>query len=393
MIKHLQPVAWSLLRTTVVLIVFFGLLFPKMVFADQPTTYRIALVHTFSKADPNCYDPYGKNLENGVRLAWEVFKRTHHGLSFEIEFKQYDLADNPLLAAPRVMEAAQDSSVIAAIGLGCSDLALLGGVEAQHQGLPILTPGATDDRVSNIGDNVFMILFSNSYQGEVLAQFAFHELKKKDVLVIKAVDCTYCLSLADAFKVSFEKQGGHVVADLNVLKTDQDFKDLVRESKKYKFDVVLLANYAMQVAGIIGELVKEGTDIPFLGGDSWLFTKESFEAAGDIPFVGYSSTVWVPDYPTPNSKKFVLEYSKKFKEPLLDTAAYSYDAAMLIFNALQKTATPTRENLRQALLATGSYEGVSGTMNYGGKTVPKRGALIMKTTNHKQQIYKVFESN
>src|SRR3989339_685968 len=278
LIKHLQPVAWSLLRTTVVLIVFFGLLFPKMVFADQPTTYRIALVHTFSKADPNCYDPYGKNLENGVRLAWEVFKRTHHGLSFEIEFKQYDLADNPLLAAPRVMEAAQDSSVIAAIGLGCSDLALLGGVEAQHQGLPILTPGATDDRVSNIGDNVFMILFSNSYQGEVLAQFAFHELKKKDVLVIKAVDCTYCLSLADAFKVSFEKQGGHVVADLNVLKTDQDFKDLVRESKKYKFDVVLLANYAMQVAGIIGELVKEGTDIPFLGGDSWLFTKESFEA-------------------------------------------------------------------------------------------------------------------
>src|SRR3989339_405279 len=347
LIKHLQPVAWSLLRTTVVLIVFFGLLFPKMVFADQPTTYRIALVHTFSKADPNCYDPYGKNLEKGVRLAWEVFKRTHHGLSFEIEFKQYDLADNPLLAAPRVMEAAQDSSVIAAIGLGCSDLALLGGVEAQHQGLPILTPGATDDRVSNIGDNVFMILFSNSYQGEVLAQFAFHELKKKDVLVIKAVDCTYCLSLADAFKVSFEKQG---------------------------------------------ELVKEGTDIPFLGGDSWLFTKESFEAAGDIPFVGYSSTVWVPDYPTPNSKKFVLEYSKKFKEPLLDTAAYSYDAAMLIFNALQKTATPTRENLRQALLATGSYEGVSGTMNYGGKTVPKRGALIMKTTNHKQQIYKVFES-
>ena len=42
--------------------------------ADKPLL-RVALMHTFSKADPMCYDPYGLNLLHGVEMAWDDFRK------------------------------------------------------------------------------------------------------------------------------------------------------------------------------------------------------------------------------------------------------------------------------------------------------------------------------
>lgn len=366
------------------------LLLCKVVQADNKVVLNIALIHTFSKADPMCYDPYGKNLFNGVEMAWEDFQKNNPGLQFDLKFNKYDLADKKKNAIEMVDAAVRDNA-IAAIGCVCSDLAILGGQRAQQLAIPIITPSASDDRIADIGEYVFMASFRNSYQGEVLSNFAYKELNKRNTLIVKSVDCPYCISLADAYKRTFTHNGGNVVAEIDILTSDYDFSKVVATAKKYKYDSVLLPNYAKQVAGIIAEMLSVGIQTTFLGGDAWVWTEKTFDVIGDKPFIGYSVTTWVPEYPTKQSKEFVKRYKDKYDDKIGDTAPHSYDAATLLFDAIKNSPIHDRVHVKDALHRLKTLNGITGRLVFNGNNYPRRPILVMATSNHKQQILKIID--
>ncbi len=358
-------------------------------FGKDKHDVKVGLIHTFSKSDPMCYDPYGKNLLNGVNMAWDDFVRKNSQLKFRIKFVQYDMADSRIKAIEQIKKAHAEG-VSAVIGYVCSDLALLGGPEAQRLKIPMITPSGSDDRIAQIGDYVFMASFNNSYQGKTIANFSYNELKKKKTLIIKAVDCPYCVSLANAYRDSFESLGGKIVDELNILEKDRDFSRISEKIAKYKFDSIFLPNYAMQVAGLISSILKAGVQTVFLGGDAWIWTKKSFDIIGDTSFVGYSVTTWLPDYPTEVSKDFVKRYYKKYGKDITDTAPHSYDAAMLLFNALKRTRIFDGVHIKDALYGTEIIDGVTGKLIFNHKNHPKRPIMVMKSSNYKQEILRII---
>src|SRR3989338_10124720 len=147
-----------------VIILFFTV--QAVLAAEKMPALKVALIHTFSKSDSMCYDPYGKNLLNGVEMAWLDFKEQHPNASFDIKFTKYELADDKLKAAEMIDKAIADNA-IAAIGYPCSDFAVLGGERAQKLGIATITPTASDDQIADIVDYVFMAWSKNSYQTKV----------------------------------------------------------------------------------------------------------------------------------------------------------------------------------------------------------------------------------
>lgn len=358
--------------------------------AGQRPTLNIALIHTFSKADPLCYDPYGKNFSNAVEMAWTDFKDKYPRLPFELRFTRYELDDNKMNSA-RMIEKAEGDGAVAALGLICSDFALLGGRRAQELGVPMITPTATDDRIADIGEYVFMALFKNSYQGEILARFAVNDLGRKRTLIIKAADCSYCLSLSEAYKRSFEKLGGQIAAEIDVLNVDRNFFSVAEAAKKHQYDSVLLANYAMQIAGIIAEMAKLDTNTIFLGGDSWIWTDKSSNVIGNKPFVAYSVAGWAPGYPTKIAADFIVRYKRLYGNQIVDTAAHSYDAAMLLFNAISRSPRYDRKSIKDALYKTSAFDGASGKTVFHGLNWPEHSLVVLKTTNETQRPLKFIE--
>jgi branched-chain amino acid transport system substrate-binding protein len=99
-----------------------------------------------------------------------------------------------------------------------------------------------------------------------------------------------------------------------------------------------------------------------------------------------------PDFSTyaGGYKKFLEEHQKKYGEkPIAPFHAQAYDAAMIVFAAIEKVAqkapdgslTIDRGKLRDALYATKNYKGLTGTITcneYGDCADPKIG--IYKTT-------------
>lgn len=371
---------------------FFILLFlswTSFVCATQPTRIKIALLDNFSLANSVCYDPYGQFLERGVTIAWKDFKREHPNSKFEIDFIKYDLADNRLKAIEVIDQAVKDGA-IAALGYICSDAALLGGQRSQELHLPLVTPTATHDSISTIGDYVLMGMFPDSYQGNQLAKFSFQDLKLRKTLIISAADCSYCLSLAKAYRNKFMELGGAIVAEHHVLTSETNYSKLIEQVKTEQYDSVLLPNYAMQSALIIAEFLKNGLDVTFLGGDGWNWTEESFRVISDKRFKGFASTSWVIDQPGNKSTAFLKEHQADYGETAFTTTSHCYDAAMILFLALMDAPKLDRDSVMQSLHHKRKYEGVTGTFIYDNKNYPRKTLVILQMINGVQKIAKVI---
>lgn len=353
---------------------------------------RIGLIHTFSKADPACYDQFTNNLENAVVMAWDDYKASHRSPRYNIVLTKYDIMGNELKAADMMTKAYDDGSV-ATIGYVCSNYALLGGRRAQDLKVPLITPTATADEISNIGDYVYMSSFRDSYQGQVLASFAINDLGLKKAIIIKAADSIYSVSLANAFKREYVRQGGNVIFEKSILTSDTDYEDLITRTIGMDYQMVFIPNYALQTAGLIAAFLKHGQNKVFIGGDGWNLSDNTYKIIGDKYFEGYMTMSWVPDVNTKESRQFVKNYIRRYHEEPLDVAAHSYDSAMLLFESIENASGFTREGIKNSLARTSSFHGVTGKALYNKHNYPAKSVILIRVRGKNREIYKIFSPN
>lgn len=376
--------------TLIILILLTVMIISESLGAGEKKRVKIALFHTFSIPDPMCYDPYGKSLYNAINMAWEDYKRKNRNINFNIQFLKYDFGGNKL-KVPGIVSNAVKDGCLAGIGFTCSDYALLGGAQAQKVKLPLITPTSTADKIAKIGDFVYMASFNNAQQGEAISSFAFNNLNKRQTLIIVASDCSYCLSLSEAYSRNFKQQGGEISGEIRILTTDTEFTELVNNIRHYDFDSIFLPNYAAQSALIIGTLLKKGVNRIFLGGDAWNWTEMSFAIVGQKSFKGYMATSWTQNFPDPVSENFVHQYKNRYGEIETIVPAHSYDSAMILFTAMEKVDKYTRDDIKDALSKIQNYNGVTGYFTYNGNQRPEKSVAIVELSNNTQDIIKIIK--
>jgi branched-chain amino acid transport system substrate-binding protein len=143
--------------------------------------------------------------------------------------------------------------------------------------------------------------------------------------------------------------------------------------------------------GHITRQVKEvkGLEKVALMGADGIFSPDFYKAAGDTAIGMYHSS---PDFSAfaGGYANFKEKHRKKYaQEPLAPFHAHAYDAAMIIFAAIEKVAkkgsdgslTIGRQALRDALYATKNFKGLTGNIScdkFGDCADPKIG--VYKTT-------------
>jgi branched-chain amino acid transport system substrate-binding protein len=125
-----------------------------------------------------------------------------------------------------------------------------------------------------------------------------------------------------------------------------------------------------------------------MGADG-IFSPDFYKAAGETAVGMYHSS---PDFSAfaEGYQSFLDKHQKKYGEkPIAPFHAHGYDAAMLIFAAIEKVAkrdpdgtlTINRQALRDAMYATKGLKGLTGTINcdnYGDCADPR--IAVYKTT-------------
>jgi branched-chain amino acid transport system substrate-binding protein len=62
--------------------------------------------------------------------------------------------------------------------------------------VPMLTPSATNPRITQIGDYIFRVCFLDEFQGRVIARFAHDRLKVQKLAILTDVKQDYSVDLA-----------------------------------------------------------------------------------------------------------------------------------------------------------------------------------------------------
>ena len=141
---------------------------------------------------------------------------------------------------------------------------------------------------------------------------------------------------------------------------------------------MFLPGYYTDVGNIVRQARKLGITVPFLGGDGWDSTKLA-EIGGDAIEGSYYSNHYSPDEDrAPRSRTFVEKYKAKRWGATPDgLAALGYDAARVLFDAMERAPSLGGKDLAAAIAATKDFPGVTGTITIDANRNAQKQAVVV----------------
>ena len=272
----------------------------------------------------------------------------------------YDTQGNPGQAAALADQVVAEPHVVAVIGPVFS-----GETEAvmpvfDDAGLAIVTPSATNARLSEQGWETFhRFVSSDAAQGPALASWLVDENPSLSAAVIDD-GSLYGVGLADIIAAELEDRGASVAVRGDIDPEQVDFSNLIQRIERAGVDVIVFGGVANSGAPFYLQVREAGLDMLFAGADGMLIGSFLDVAAGDpevlitCPCIGFAIT--------PEQIAFAEEYRRVFGEPVSNYAVEAYDATQMLLGLISDGVT-TRAGILDALSEI-EYEGLAKTVRF-----------------------------
>jgi branched-chain amino acid transport system substrate-binding protein len=327
---------------------------------------------------------FGTSSDEGIRLALDEINAKGGVLGKKVKVLTEDdrsQADEAKTAASKLIH--QDR-VVALLGEISSSKSIAAAPVAQEAKIPMVSPGSTNPKVTELGDYIFRVCFIDPFQGTAMANFAMNNLKAKRLAILYPVNSDYGVGLRDFFADAVKKAGNQIVADVGYTeKSDTDFKSQLTKIKNANPDAVYVSGYYTE-AGLIARQARElGLNVPLLGGDGW-DSDQTVKIGGKAVDGCYFSNHYSPDEQRPEVQEFVKAYKAKYAGKVPDAMAIlGYDALKVLCEAITKAGSTDGTKIRDALAATKDYPGASGSITIDENRNAKKSIVILKIQDGK----------
>lgn len=328
---------------------------------------------------------FGISTDNAIKLAIKERNAKGGVKGRKIELVTIDDAGKQTEAATAVTRLINDHHVVAVLGEVASSLSLAGGPIAQKAKIPMISPSSTNPDVTDVGDYVFRVCFLDDFQGWVDAKFAKDNLKATKAAIVFDQSQAYSSGLADYFEKAFKEMGGTIVTKQAYTGGNLEISSQLQSVKASGAEVVFLPGYYSDAGTIIRKAREMGIKAPFLGGDGW-DSEELPKIAGDAINGNYFSNHYAPEEDRPEVKNFVENYKKEYGKTADGLAALGYDAALVLFDAMERAPSLSGKDLRDALAATKNFTGVTGTFSIDENRNAQKSAVIVEYKDGKQTM-------
>lgn len=328
---------------------------------------------------------YGTPMSEAVKLAVKEVNEGEGVNGMQVEYVEYDNKSD-LTESASVATRLAEEGVTAVVGPAPS-----GDVKAQipvleAAGVPNVSPAGTVDGLTfndagEVLEYFFRVCFEDSYQGTAAALYSADKLGAQTAAVVTDQSSDYSLGLTDAYVATFQDNGGQVVNQQSIQAGETDFSAVLTTLLSQEFDVLYLPVYYTEAGLFIKQARELGLTQPILGGDGFhsqtLTELAGAENATDVYFTSHF-------YEGTDNEKlqaFIAAYEAEYGKKPDTFAALAYDAAYLVFDAVERAGSTDRDAVAQALAETKEFEGVTGTFDIDENHNPVKPALMLKLTN------------
>ena len=324
---------------------------------------------------------YGEMGWTGITIAKKMQPEV---LGRPVDVKLADTKSDKVESANAVSRLIEKEKVCAIIGEMISGNTIAGADIAERSKVPMVSPTATNPIVTQGKKYVFRVCFIDTDQGRVLAKLAKDQLKAKTAALIYDMSQDYSVGLATFFKKEFVAAGGKIVSETKFKSGDRDFTPQLSSIKETNPDVICAPIYYTECALLARQAREMDLKVPILGGDG-LQAPELLELGGSAVENIYFTTHFHKDMITSEAgKKFLQIFEAEYpnKEPDAFTAMAA-DAYLLMLDAIKRAGSAESTKIREALLNTKDFEGVTGKLTMKPDGNPIKAMVVDKVKDGK----------
>lgn len=243
--------------------------------------------------------------------------------------------------------------------------------EFDDYNIPIISPTATDDDLTELSQNFFQANPSFSMRGRVMAQYIFYVENKRTVSILNSID-GYSPLLAGSFAEEFENLGGRILKresfSNSITNFDEQLSSIYADSLILEGIYIPLSDNSI-TPFLLSGMTKYKMQIPVYGNQDW-FTAKGFETAPDITnnlvfesdyFIDFAGE----EYQTFNSRFFMLS-GKEVNRNVF----YGYDAAKFLLTAIRNSGGG-RESLRAKMISGMTSSGLHNNISFDERRINK----------------------
>jgi branched-chain amino acid transport system substrate-binding protein len=318
---------------------------------------------------------FGQSSHKGTALAIDEINAAGGVLGKKIKLITEDDQSQAGQPATIVRKLISQDKVVAVLGEVASSKSLEAAPICQQSKIPMISPAATNPKVTETGDYVFRVCFIDPFQGTVMAKFALSKGWKK-VALLTDVKQDYSVGLAEFFVKYFTANGGEIVKEQKYSTGDKDFKPQLTSIKAAKPDAIFIPGYYGEVSLIAKQARLLGLKVPLLGGDGWV-GDSLLKVAGNSLDGSFFSCHFSADDKSPKVQEFVQKYKAKYGAVPDDMAALGYDSAVILAEAIKRAGTTDADKLRDAIRDTKEHDGITGKITLDAQRNASKPAVIL----------------
>ena len=323
---------------------------------------------------------FGTSTVNGVKLAADEINAAGGLLGRKIRLVVEDDQGRAENAASVMEKLITGDNIIVAIGENSSNQSLAAAPIAQANGVPMISPSSTNPAVTERGDYIFRVCFTDPYQGKALASFVRKQLQLTTAAILVDRKNDYSVGLANVFRKEFEAAGGKIVAEQSYSGGDAEFRPQLTTIRAAKPQALFIPGFYTEVGQIAIQARDLGLNVPLVGGDGW-DSPAVIQIGGKSIEGSYFSDHYFVGDTRPVVQTFVNEYRKRHGRNPEATAALGYDALKIFAEAVRRANGLDRKAIRDQIAVTKDYQGVSGTITMGPDRNPIKPVAMIKIEN------------
>lgn len=320
---------------------------------------------------------FGISTRNGIDMAIDEVNARGGVLGKRVRVIVEDDQGRPEEAQTVVTKLVTSDRVVAVLGEVASSRTLAAAPVAQQYGVPLITPSSTNPAVTEVGDYIFRVCFIDPFQGLVMAKFARESLGLTRVAILRDIRNDYSVGLANVFAENLRTMGGTISSDQSYSEGDTDFSAQLTAIRASNPEAIFIPGYYTEVGLIARQARALGLNVPLLGGDGW-DSPALVEIGGAALNGSYFSNHYSQDDPSPAIQSFVAAYEQRFGSKPDALAGLGYDAAMLLFDAMERAGTTEGAALRDAIAATTNFTGITGQITLDANRNPIKPAVVLE---------------
>ena len=325
---------------------------------------------------------YGQVTNLGVELAHKLQPTLKNGDTIKLVL--VDNKGDKVETATATTRLISSDKVTAILGALTSTNTAQTIAIADKKKIPVIASVATNDKLTARRTFANRVCFTDSFQGEVVANYATQQGYKTAVVVVDQAQ-VYSLGLAKAFQNAFKANGGKIVKKIKVTSGDKDFKAVVSQIKKINPDFMFLPLYHPEASMIARQSKQLGLVKPMFSGDG--VANQTFIDLGGDSVEGYMFTDFF-DYANPPSKTsadFVAFHEKETGNKEMNSfTALGADTYNVLIAAMNRCEDPSNSVcVNNEIKKTVKFDGVSGAITINNEGNATRSAVIKEIKNGK----------